>query len=131
MTTIRPRGAISSTVRTKSGSRCVSYQTLTPLPLVNWRIAGVHVLGLVVEDGVGAPGAAQVRLLRRADRGDDLGADRLGHLHHHRPDAAGAAVDEDDLAGLQFRARNRPRWAVMPTSAAAAACTSVTPAGVG
>ncbi len=38
-----------------------------------------------------------------AGGGDHPGADRFGHLHDHRADAAGAAVDEQHFAGSQLR----------------------------
>ena len=66
--------------------------------------ASGDVIGLVVEHAIDAPAFAEFGFLLGADGGDRLGADRLGHLHDHGADAAGAAVDEDDLAGLQFRA---------------------------
>ena len=47
------------------------------------------------------PAAAQVGLLDAAHGRDDFRADGPGHLHDHRADPAGAAVDEHRLARLQ------------------------------
>ena len=60
------------------------------------------VLLLVVDRCVGAEFAAQFHFFVAAGRGDHAGTDRLGHLHDHRADAAGAAVDEQRFAGLQL-----------------------------
>ncbi len=69
---------------------------------------GGEVVGLVIDDAVRSEFASSRCFLVAADGGDDRRAGRLRHLHDHRADAAGAAIDEDGLAGLQLRAVEQP-----------------------
>ena len=53
--------------------------------------------------------AAVGRLLRRARRRDDVGAERLSHLDHRRAHCPAAAADENRLAGLQAGIIDQPQ----------------------
>jgi cysteine desulfurase family protein (TIGR01976 family) len=71
-------------------------------------------------------------LLGRPDRAEHPRSGRRGELDRHRPDAGGAAVHQEHLAGLQsLRARRRSTTPVQATSGSAAACSRVSPAGTG
>ena len=64
--------------------------------------AGGDVFRFVVDGDVGPELAATFQFFFAAGRGDHFRADRLGHLHDHRADAAGAAVDEQRFAGFEL-----------------------------
>ena len=67
--------------------------------------AGHHageILRVVVDDLVGAE-AAHIVDVRCAAGGDDAGADIFGELNGETGNAAGAALDQDRLAALQFQ----------------------------
>jgi len=62
------------------------------------------VLGLVVDDLIGAERADEVRRLGAAHRRQHAGAARLGDLDGRGADAAGPALHEHGLAGLEIAA---------------------------
>jgi hypothetical protein len=62
-----------------------------------------YVIGGIVDDGVGAMVANDIRLSGSAHRRDNACAQQPGHLHTGQADAAGRASDEDGLAGPDLR----------------------------
>ena len=70
---------------------------------------GGDVVGLVIQGEVGAQAPADLELLGAARGGGDAGPGRLGHLHGHRPHAAGAARDVHRLAGLELAELEEPQ----------------------
>src|SRR6185312_6465052 len=61
-----------------------------------------EIFGVVVDRPVGAE-LLHISKVRGARRGENLGADMLGELDRKPRDAAGAALDEDRLAGFEMR----------------------------
>ena len=74
---------------------------MTPAPPVSCLASCDEILRLVVDRVVGAELEARVALVVAAGRDDDLRAQGLGHLDGRDADAAGAALDQQRLAGLQ------------------------------